>query len=249
MKFRSLSLVCILLVGSGINAWGQLYNSGSTSTSAGLFGTRTIGQNVTAGVSTFGGTSSMGGMSGMGMSNTSGLSGMTGTTGISQTSTSTGQFIGANTGQTGFVGAAQAGTQNSSRNSTQSYGLNSGNYGSSGNYSSSNQYNRGSQQYNSNYGQSGYGNQSGSNQNQLSVVRRVVIDFPKKSNADISSALSQRLQKTAGLHCLSPLEASFQGDTLILKGVVATAHDRDLAERLARLEPGVDQIQNDLVVK
>ena len=179
------------------------------------------------------------GMSNMGTAARMGLTGMTGL-GSLRGSTQSGQFIGANTGQTPFIGGGQL---DKISQPDQNFGQNwpklwQQPYGS--------QYNRANQQSNSNYGQSGYGQSR--NQVQLPPVRRVDIEYTKKSAADISSALSQRLQNTAGLHSLSPLEASFQGDTLILKGVVATDHDRDLAERLAHLEPGVEQIQNDLVV-
>lgn len=39
-----------------------------------------------------------------------------------------------------------------------------------------------------------------------------------------------------------------QGQTAFLRGSVPTYHDRDLAGRLMLLEPGVDQVKNDLTV-
>ena len=38
------------------------------------------------------------------------------------------------------------------------------------------------------------------------------------------------------------------GPTVTLQGVVATERDRKLAEKIAKLEPGVGQVQNDLTV-
>ena len=35
---------------------------------------------------------------------------------------------------------------------------------------------------------------------------------------------------------------------MVLKGTVATEHDKRLIERMAKLEPGIDQVQNDLAV-
>jgi osmotically-inducible protein OsmY len=39
-----------------------------------------------------------------------------------------------------------------------------------------------------------------------------------------------------------------RGRTVILQGQVATERDRSLAERMARFEPGVDRVVNELVV-
>ena len=40
------------------------------------------------------------------------------------------------------------------------------------------------------------------------------------------------------------MEVTIEGATAILRGVVATEHDRVLAERVAKLEPGVRQVEN-----
>ncbi len=87
---------------------------------------------------------------------------------------------------------------------------------------------------------------------QLKLTRRADIenDNSNVSNAGVSSGLNQLLKRTVGSRSpSSSIEASYQGRTVVLKGVVATARDRDLAAKLVRLEPGVDQVQNDLVVK
>jgi osmotically-inducible protein OsmY len=60
--------------------------------------------------------------------------------------------------------------------------------------------------------------------------------------------VAKLIAKTAQVRKLSPIRVTEQGDTLILRGRVATRADRDLAENLARLEPGVWNVRNELVV-
>jgi len=257
MKFSSIILVSIFMVGYGMEVWGQ------TSTS-GMFGSRTVGTSISPGMSSFGGTSSMGGMgmSGMGMGGTgmSGISGMSGMSGMGMSgmsgmgsmgmsgmgnsygSTQAGEFIGANTGQAGFIGGGQLGQNRGMQSSYQNYGQNSGQYGQFGNTRGANQANRGNQQSNQ-------GSQNSRNQTQLLTTRYADFEYPRSSNTDLSTALSLRLQQTVGKRSPSSIETSFQGNTLVLKGMVATVHDRDLAGILARMEPGIDQVQNDLTVK
>jgi hypothetical protein len=253
MKFKAIALMFILLTAYGLEAWGQ-------TTSNGMFGSRTMGTSTSAITPSFGGTSSMGGMggmsgsgmgmNGMGMSGMGGMGtsgmGMSGMSGMetSMGNTQSGQFIGANTGQTGFIGGGQLGQNQGGRMTTQNYGMNSGQYGQFGN-TRGNQANRGNQQY----GQGGYGSQNNRNQVQMSIARHVDFEYDKSSSVKINSALSQLLQQAVGKRSQSKVEASYQGNKLILKGVVATAHDRDLAGLMAHMEPGVDQVQNDLVVK
>jgi osmotically-inducible protein OsmY len=62
----------------------------------------------------------------------------------------------------------------------------------------------------------------------------------------IQSELSASLQNLVGRNGLRPIEVTLQGRTAVLRGGVATPHNRDLAARLALLEPGVDQVQNEL---
>ena len=57
-----------------------------------------------------------------------------------------------------------------------------------------------------------------------------------------------RVAKITGLSKLGPIEASLEGRTAVLRGTVATEADRQLAEGLARLEPEVLAVRNELVV-
>jgi hypothetical protein len=83
-----------------------------------------------------------------------------------------------------------------------------------------------------------------------SVAKNVVIDFeiPKPVMATISTDLSQRFAEMPGLRTKSPLTVAIQGDTAILRGVVATQHDREMAERILLLEPRISKVSNELAV-
>ena len=55
--------------------------------------------------------------------------------------------------------------------------------------------------------------------------------------------MAQRLEKSSWIDAHS-LEVAFEQGTAILRGVVATEHDRGLAERMTKLEPGVRRVEN-----
>lgn len=74
------------------------------------------------------------------------------------------------------------------------------------------------------------------------------ITRPASDPQKLSSSLAQQLEKMPALRWTTPAQVEFRGRTAILRGVVATQHDRDLAARVARLDPAVDQVQNDLTV-
>jgi hypothetical protein len=60
--------------------------------------------------------------------------------------------------------------------------------------------------------------------------------------------LAQRLQRVLQSGMQSPLEVVVENETATLRGEVATAHDRLLAEHIARFEPGVRFVRNELTV-
>jgi hypothetical protein len=85
------------------------------------------------------------------------------------------------------------------------------------------------------------------------VRARVRLGFsvppPKPAQlAQLGSSLEQRLEKSSWIQTRSPMEVSIEKGTATLRGVVATDGDRRLAERLARLEPGIRRIDNQLTV-
>jgi osmotically-inducible protein OsmY len=76
----------------------------------------------------------------------------------------------------------------------------------------------------------------------------VAFDTPTRDPQKFSASLAERLAEAPALHWQTPSQVVIQGRTAILRGVAATEHDRDLAERMVRLEAGIEQVQNEIVV-
>jgi osmotically-inducible protein OsmY len=93
-----------------------------------------------------------------------------------------------------------------------------------------------------------FGAQGMSNAATMRTELTLGFDRPAGDSQKISSSVSTRLASLPALHWSTPGQVEVQGRTAILRGVVATAHDRDLAERVVRLEAGIDQVDNQLVV-
>ncbi|NQT38520.1 MAG: BON domain-containing protein [Planctomycetes bacterium] len=60
--------------------------------------------------------------------------------------------------------------------------------------------------------------------------------------------LTKVLQRSSRVQIIAPVEVAIEGQTAILRGTVASQHDRVLAEQLVRLEPGIWNVKNELVV-
>jgi len=73
---------------------------------------------------------------------------------------------------------------------------------------------------------------------------RVEFEYPKPAAAEVSQRIQQRLAKTSQIRSLVPLSVTIQDRIATLRGAVATDHDRELAGRLAALEPGVSAVEN-----
>ena len=84
---------------------------------------------------------------------------------------------------------------------------------------------------------------------EVPATLQVAFDHPQPQRSQVNSKLAERLTRSPTIRFRSPLEVNLQSDgTVVLRGTVATAHDRAVAERLARLEPGVWRVQNELQV-
>jgi hypothetical protein len=76
---------------------------------------------------------------------------------------------------------------------------------------------------------------------------RLGFSVPKPAPAQLAqvgSQLAARMERSSWLQTRSPVEVAIEGQTATLRGVVATEHDRVLAARLAKLEPGVRRVEN-----
>jgi len=64
-----------------------------------------------------------------------------------------------------------------------------------------------------------------------------------------AATLGARITQAVGVGVRSPISAAIQGTTVILQGTVAAAADRQFAERIAAMEPGVRRIDNRIRVE
>ena len=74
------------------------------------------------------------------------------------------------------------------------------------------------------------------------------FELGRGPGAEVSSTIAEHLVALPALHWQGPVQVEMQGRTAILRGMAATEHDRDLAERVVRLEATVDQVQNQIAV-
>jgi osmotically-inducible protein OsmY len=65
----------------------------------------------------------------------------------------------------------------------------------------------------------------------------------------LPSVLSQRLVECPQFHATSPIAVSLAGRTAIVRGAVASAQDRFLAQQLLLFEPGISAVQNELQIQ
>jgi osmotically-inducible protein OsmY len=76
----------------------------------------------------------------------------------------------------------------------------------------------------------------------------VAFEFPEADVNALSALLSRRLAKTPAIRAQTPIRVEVQGRTALLQGVVATEHDRVIAEQMVRLEAGIEAVKNEIVV-
>jgi hypothetical protein len=226
------------MFGSGGNSMGSGFSPGQGS----LFGGST-GNSLGLGSQ----TSGMSGMSGMSGSGQNIYGQSSSNVGVGGQARQAGSFIGVTSSQqtgSGFIGAVQSG---GTQGMNQLLGGNG--YSSMSSLGSGGQLRQGAGTYGGTYG-NGMG-MNGAGQSGLVTIRtRLTLGFdrPKADGQQISSALAQRLTGLPALHWLSPCRIEVRGRTTILRGSVATEHDRDLVARVASLEATVDQVQNQIVV-
>lgn len=236
MRLRIQPAVC--LVAAVVVALACVESPAQT-TSQGLFGSRTVGSSISPGTRTM--TSSPtgrgglgGGLGGLGAVGTGGtVAGLTsrGDTSAGQI-TGTERFVRGNRQPGQFVGTDSADATNffsalgSTLRATSAAGQLQGQTG---------------QPNNGNRGGSGGG-----------VPYRISYTpgfaYSPPSHSELATRLTTRLARLPQIESRVPIEVAIEGRTAILRGAVATEHDRELAERLIRLEPGVDQVANELTL-
>ena len=134
-----------------------------------------------------------------------------------------GEFVGADR-DADFVGAPQAGATPSGRRSQRRLGS---------------QANRGGNQPNR------------SSRNSRDAVRthiRLGFSVVRPTVTDVAPRLHRQLGKITLPKAGSPIQITVEKGTVILRGAVASAHDRAIAERLVLLEGGIWKVKNELTV-
>ncbi len=233
------------------NALGVV--AGSLASPMAIGGGSTVGGS-TLGGSSFGGSalggSSLSGSS-LGSSSTRGTASPTSSQGTGRVNMA-GQLMGSGLSDGGFVGADSQDVVNFMSMMGQGGAGATGSLGSSA------------------YGTSGLGNRTitGTARNRSALGSRgqvgaygtrgiqevrthVQLGFPRPgpgTPADLSQTLTRRLANSARIAKFSPIEVVLVQGTAVLRGAVATDHDRALAERAVLLEPGVQAVRNELVV-
>ena len=212
-------------------AFGQNRNMGlggsmSGFSNSGTFGNRNLGGGVTGGSRSFG--SGLGGTSGIGGNMPTDVGQVDSSDRFVRGSRAPGQFVGADMDETQrFLGAVQAGTGGNR-------GTMQGLIGAGQNRASG--ANR----------QGNTGGRRGATDVRTSL--RVAFGYTRTTPEKISTTLAARLQKSQRIRTLSAVQVRVEGGTATLRGVVATDHDRALAERLTRLEAGISRVKNELTV-
>jgi len=233
-----------------------------------LFGGSTAGQ---TGGSAFGGGTGGAGRTGGGLGQTGGLGGATGagggqgnslnTSGLnSQTGMSGPQLnteLGAlseTIGQGGFVGRSDTagtfvGNQMAGQQSIQGTNVSGqgGQFGGRGQFGGNQFSGRGA-----GGNQGNFNNRGGRSSRR--VVRhslRIAFDHPQAENTAIQSKLSTQFQNFGNSRPeLEGVEVQIGGDQeVILRGQVGSENDKKLAAMLARLEPGVRSVRNELAIE
>ena len=237
----SLTALIVLCVPAAIFAQA---NRGSTT--SGAFGQTTLGS--TGGASPSGLGSGM--TTGMSSGSTQGGSGANNTGGTGGNSSGFGQATGATGmqnlqagGQTGFVGQ-------SSNNIGQNFYGTGQRGNTTQNFNALTQLMAKSRQNQFNQQQAQKAARAGTQaKSQFRVPLRLGFEPPPVRGPRITTIVSGRLTKVQGLSQIGKIEASLEGNrTVVLRGTVATEADRQLAEGLARLEPEVLAVRNELVV-
>lgn len=228
ISFGGLAVGCALVLSASVAQAQQ-----SAAASSGAFGARSLGSAFTPNAGGFTGSGS-GGASGNGMA----AAGMGGVSGMTQRGdASAGQVTGNERFVRGarrpgqFVGADNA---DSSNLMSQLSSMAQGQLGPQRNNATTNP------------------NRTQGNQGARRTMPRVELDlafeYRTKGPTEAAVTLQNRFTQSPKPGLRGRVIVNLEGRTAVLRGNVATEHDRVLAERVALLEAGVSQVRNELQV-
>ena len=155
-----------------------------------------------------------------------------------------GDFVGVDNGEARAVGVMDIGTGGGSRGGQQFASL----FSSSGRGGGNNVL---GQLLGGQFNQGGNGrtrSSSGGN-TQLRIPIRMDFTTTPAATSRFTGQFQKRLGKLPGLTTVTPIQVLLDGEEVVLRGVVASEGDRQLAEDLARLEPEVSKVRNELTVQ
>ena len=78
---------------------------------------------------------------------------------------------------------------------------------------------------------------------------RIAFDYPQPLASETIEALAKHLGRLARTGATAPIGLQVRNGTATLQGVVASEHDRRLAEQLVQLQPGIQRVRNEVVVE
>lgn len=243
MRYKLLPAIVLASVCAGAApVWAQ--SSGS-----GTFGQRNLGSTLGGSSSSAFGGSSLGssgsfgaGSGGMQQQNAGQI---TGSERYVRGARQPGQFVG------GANDAGMVGQQNAAANGSSGMGMSgagmmgrggTGQLGGMFGNQGMNQLNRNMQ----NLQNLGRGQQQ---QRALRTPIRLGFDRPAVPGPQVTAQFEQRLTKIPQLQVTGPVKVKMDGSTAVLTGVVGSERDRDLAGRLALLEPGISDVRNELEIR
>ena len=222
--------------------------------SSGLFGSRNVGSGgIQAGSrSTFGGGNTpLNGAPGSRIEQISTSTDLTGSERFLRGSRTAADFVGADVADTAFIGALPASPTGSTGNFSSgglgtgglgTGGLGTGGFGGTG-------FGSGGFGGNRNNGTSRNQTNLNSSNRQINFQTKLQIGFehPTISRPTIRTNLESRLNSVR-LRRVTPLTVEMNGQTAILRGQVARESDRVVAVRIAKLEPGIESVIDQLTV-
>ncbi|MFO0914653.1 MAG: BON domain-containing protein [Pirellulales bacterium] len=266
---QALAAACVLLTVHSPQASAQF--SGLTSgTSSGMMGgtaasnpglsasgsisggTRSLGTGVSAGNRTLSGSNSMSGMMGM-------TGQASGTARYLRNSTTSGQFIGTDTQDVGaFVGSNQSTSRTGTNRQTGMNGMTgrTGQFGGGQFGNTGRQFGQGGQFGQGQFGQFGgrngqFGNMGGRNA-APPLQLRLGFTQPPVDTVSTSARIQTQIGRLASVPALTQLgnnvAVSMNGNKVVLSGTVTEASQRDVLERMVKLDPAVGSVDNQIQV-
>ena len=97
-------------------------------------------------------------------------------------------------------------------------------------------------------GGSSMGNTTANAKKMIRPIIRPDIEVERQSASTTATNAQLRLTRIQMPKRLQGVKSSVDGDTVVLRGQVATESDKRMVERLVKLEPGIDSVRNEVSV-